>query len=618
MALSDYIPNVFGQAAPSYLGGLLGAEETQNLQNRANVQGLLGAGLALAQGMSRTGPRRSAAENILGALGGGFNAAGGAYQQGVTNYVTQQQIAQTQLAQQDALLKRQQNQARIDQIKAIEKVDPELAQLIMLDPAKGAEQLAFKQQLKLAGVTDQTGVETPDSLRAKALKLSTFGPNFKTTVDELNAKADRLEVQGIASAVNPPAVPAVNAQQVTTQDGQQVAMPTATTTDLKVDQQTQEKILPAIPVTEKRATSRVAALNARADGIRAEMDRLSDPRLAANKSVKEAFERNKTKLEEIRKQIAEAAVTEVDFTEFKKTAPVQFQQQIDNLQQLSLTGQLTPDQLSQRMSDISKQINEYSQKETDFKRAQTNYQNEVYRVGQKVAPGVDPANYTPKQIAEIQKQLVKQETALRIAARTLVTQTVYGDKEFLRKRIGAAVDAEEVAMNSLNVASDIRSIVDILKPYQGGKIDDFKSAIGAYLPDTSMAQLTTADQLATSIVNRIAPTLRVPGSGSTSNFDAQMYLDSIPRLITYAAGRELMAVYGERLANRAVAAADLRSQMIEDGNYSVRNFQKAMKDQGLDRVFTNAEIASLRSSGKTSNQPGSSLPKDVKDKYGLK
>jgi hypothetical protein len=93
MAITDYIPNIFGQSAPSYLPGLLGAEETQNLQNRANVQGLLGAGLALAQGMSRTGPRRSAAENILGSIAGGFGAAGGAYDQGIKNFATQQQLA---------------------------------------------------------------------------------------------------------------------------------------------------------------------------------------------------------------------------------------------------------------------------------------------------------------------------------------------------------------------------------------------------------------------------------------------------------------------------------------------------------------------------------------------
>jgi hypothetical protein len=93
MALTDYIPNVFGQTAPSYLEGLLGPDETKNLQNRANIQGLLGAGLMLAQGMSRTGPRRSAAENILGALSGGMGAAGSAYDQGIKNYATQQQLA---------------------------------------------------------------------------------------------------------------------------------------------------------------------------------------------------------------------------------------------------------------------------------------------------------------------------------------------------------------------------------------------------------------------------------------------------------------------------------------------------------------------------------------------
>lgn len=92
MDITDYIPNVFGQAAPSYLEGLLGADETRNLQNRANVQGLLGAGLMLAQGMNRAGPRRSAAENILGALSGGLGAAGSAYQQGIQNYATQQQL----------------------------------------------------------------------------------------------------------------------------------------------------------------------------------------------------------------------------------------------------------------------------------------------------------------------------------------------------------------------------------------------------------------------------------------------------------------------------------------------------------------------------------------------
>jgi hypothetical protein len=139
MAIEDYLPNVFGSSAPSYLQGLLGAEETQKLQGRANVQGLLGAGLALAQGMSRIGPRRSAAENILGALAGGFGAAGGAYDQGVKNYVTQQQIAQTQLAQAQAA-----NKLRsIAQAKA---KYPDLAPLFDIDSGEAVKQVMLRER----------------------------------------------------------------------------------------------------------------------------------------------------------------------------------------------------------------------------------------------------------------------------------------------------------------------------------------------------------------------------------------------------------------------------------------------------------------------------------------
>ena len=148
MAITDYIPNVFGQAAPSYLPGLLGAEETKNLQNRANVQGLLGAGLALAQGMSNVGPRRSAAENILGALAGGFGAAGGAYDQGIKNYVTQQQIAQTQLAQGQAATK-------LRSIAEAKAKYPDLAPLFDIDSGEAVKQVINRERAKMYGFGGQ-------------------------------------------------------------------------------------------------------------------------------------------------------------------------------------------------------------------------------------------------------------------------------------------------------------------------------------------------------------------------------------------------------------------------------------------------------------------------------
>ena len=636
MAITDYIPNIFGQAAPSYIQGLLGAEETQNLQNRANVQGLLGAGLSLAQGMSRTGPRRSAAENVLGALAGGFGAAGGAYDQGIKNYVTQQQIAQTQLAQAQAANK-------LKSIAQAKVQYPDLAPLADIDPGKFAEEVALRQRIAGFGKQQgQQGPETPESLRAEAQSYLLGGTQFKPLADALFAKADRLEISPslVSQPVSQPVVQQQQAQATQEQPAQATQEPkpgivvtqAGETTfgvpnvaagekykypeaPVQVDAQTGEKVLPVVTATGQRPSSKLPALNAKADNIRAEMDRLSDPRLANNPLVKDAFATQEKRLEQVRKQIAEASVAEVDLETFRKTAPPMFQGAIDNLMQLQMNGQITPDKLVTEMREINKQITDFNQKEIDFKRKQADYSVEARRIAKnKFKKNLE--DLTDEEAGQLDKLMFGKDKELKILGRTLVTQNVYGDKEFLKRRIEGAVNAEEQAMGAINVANDVRAIVDVLKPYQGGKLDEFKAAFGSYLPDTSMAQIATANDLAVAIRARIAPTLRVPGSGATSDFETKQFLAALPSLMQYSNGRELIAVYTQKLADRAVAAADLRSKMIEDGTYSVKNFQQSMKDQGLDRVFTDAEIAQLR--GGKAPSGGSTLPADVKRKYGIK
>jgi hypothetical protein len=225
MAIEDYLPNVFGSSAPSYLQGLLGAEETQKLQGRANVQGLLGAGLALAQGMSRTGPRRSAAENILGALAGGFGAAGGAYDQGIKNYVTQQQIAQTRLQQSQAVNK----MTSIAQAKA---KYPDLAPLFDIDPGEATKQVINRERAKMYGFgTEPTQGQMPPQVTAQvpptelpsALSVTPAGqtfvgrPNFavgeKYVDDNLNQQVQQMQQPPIAQGqqlVDPAALAEAN------------------------------------------------------------------------------------------------------------------------------------------------------------------------------------------------------------------------------------------------------------------------------------------------------------------------------------------------------------------------------------------------------------------------
>jgi len=92
------LPNVFGQENPLY-AGLLGAPQSQALSRQSNIAGLLGAAAALVSGMGRQGGRRSAAQNIIGALGAGYGASGQAYQQGLQNYGQAQQLAMQQRQQ---------------------------------------------------------------------------------------------------------------------------------------------------------------------------------------------------------------------------------------------------------------------------------------------------------------------------------------------------------------------------------------------------------------------------------------------------------------------------------------------------------------------------------------
>jgi hypothetical protein len=140
MALEDLTP--FG-TAPKFYQGLLGEEETAALQKKAQIQGLLGAGLALAKGMSSYGPPRSALQNILGSVAGGFESSGGTYQQGLQNYQTQQQLEQLKI-------KQQQTRNQMTGIANAKTRYPDLAPLADIDPQEFVKAVAAREETNRA------------------------------------------------------------------------------------------------------------------------------------------------------------------------------------------------------------------------------------------------------------------------------------------------------------------------------------------------------------------------------------------------------------------------------------------------------------------------------------
>jgi hypothetical protein len=489
MAIEDYLPNVFASSAPSYLQGLLGAEETQKLQGRANVQGLLGAGLALAQGMSRSGPRRSAAENILGALSGGFGAAGGAYDQGIKNYVTQQQIAQTQLAQQDALLKRQQTVAQQGAIEELLK-SPEIAG----DP------------LKVAYIRANPG---------EALKLYSELLPLQGAMQSQPVPQQTTQVAPQQAPVSVQQVPQVQSEPALaiTANGQQfVGVPNFAVGEKYVDENrnrqvqqtqqaptTQDQQLAPISVTAKPSpyNARLAEKQKIEETIRV----YSEPRFAGNERAGKIVDQSLKRLEAINKEITKVSVADLsgDLQSFRNSAPPQFQGQIDNLINIAATGEITPDQLSQRTNDISKQINDYNQKEIDFKRKQNDYLQAAYRVGQKVAPGVDPSQYTPEILAKIQAELKAEEKELRIAGRNITTVNV-GDKKFAEefgKGVAAAVQKTyDNALTAQKTLSTIRTIKPLIQEgVYSGPLSSSALAIDRLASSLGFASGTIEDKL---------------------------------------------------------------------------------------------------------------------------
>ncbi len=144
MAIEDYIPNVFGGAPIGYQG-LLGEATSADLQKRANLAGLLSAGVALAQGMSPQGARRSALQNVASALMAGYGGASQAYQGGLQNIMQQQQFAL--------------QQRQMAGVQAMKQKYPDLADEFDTNPA-GAFRIVSEREAALRKPTTVSAGQT--------------------------------------------------------------------------------------------------------------------------------------------------------------------------------------------------------------------------------------------------------------------------------------------------------------------------------------------------------------------------------------------------------------------------------------------------------------------------
>jgi len=381
MAITDYIPNIFGQAPGTYQGllgaGLIKPEQLQQTQSRANIQGLLGAGLALAQGMSRIGPRRSAAENILAALSGGMAAGGGAFDQSLKNIAMQQQLQSAALTQKQAL-------DRQTAIAEAGKEDPALARLLLIDPAEGAKQLALRQQIK--------------ALQRPQVSGQAPVPQIAPPQPVTESPTQPVQQQSLLG------VPAFGGQSFMTQPMQQPV---------------EEKSLDTLTFIEP---NRMDRLLAQREEVAKDIEFLRQPERAVIPAAKDALIAANNEYERLTKQISfESTGNRVDdIRKMRAASPVIFKNDFDFLEAAAADKTITPEQLSTRVSELNKRIQDYNKDEKSYERSMNDFTKEAVRVGRKVAPGKDPKDYTDADFAAIHRQLQAEAKDRAAAGRTTI------------------------------------------------------------------------------------------------------------------------------------------------------------------------------------------------------
>lgn len=138
---------------------------------------------------------------------------------------------------------------------------------------------------------------------------------------------------------------------------------------------------------------------------------------------------------------------------------------------------------------------------------------------------------------------------------------VMGEKasETLGKGFGTfAQSAMEKAQNAEDAASDVSMIVDGMRGMGGGPVAQFKAWAGQFAPaGTEWSNINSMAELASTIQAKLAPTMREAGSGATSDMEMKSFMRAIPTISTSERGRELMAKYARRIADRAQTRAEI-------------------------------------------------------------
>lgn len=209
------------------------------------------------------------------------------------------------------------------------------------------------------------------------------------------------------------------------------------------------KALPVVPVTATRSKveteiNRLYTANQRLTGL---------PGTTAQNAIKS----NLDQIAALQKQLMKESVSEFDFNGIKGAVSPDLLPQVNNLQRLAETGQITAKDLQDGLKDIQKA-------DYEFKNSQRDYTKESVRIAGKMFPNVPFNSLNPQQLGELTDEMDKREIAKRRAGATNVsvsTGKAFGTEfgKGVAESIGNTFSAAQGAQSTLGAIQNIRPLI---------------------------------------------------------------------------------------------------------------------------------------------------------------
>lgn len=165
------------------------------------------------------------------------------------------------------------------------------------------------------------------------------------------------------------------------------------------------------------------------------------------------------------------------------------------------------------------------------------------------------------------------------------------EKEIRKQRAQATGEIQKEARAATKVARDVQLMVESLGDLEGGPLADKLQTVTKFFPWTK--GVTNRVQLAEAIAARLGPSMRVLGSGSTSDYEARQALLALPSLSMYKEGRAVLSHVFNEIAKRARYEADVRDRIAgsENDEDMEQRVEQAMLEKFGDKLLSKEQMA---------------------------